>query len=523
MIIAIDTYQTLDLEKGEKVSNYEIEKIDGDVVYTVEEDKKGLALLQSKTNHSIDIVKPIYEYIGDFHSGIAIVGKDDFYTIINKQGKEILNEPYEDINYLGSNLYKVKKGNYLGVIDEKGNIIIDINSKSIDYYKFKEKEILVADKLKFSLRQKISYTFTSEYDPYVVLFGVTDKNGKAIIPFEYQTIIPISDQKLFACSKSGIWHIIDYQNNILKTLSKKYHHLEIVGNVACTYRKNYRGLIDLEGNEIIEVNNAKIRHSNGLIRLDKTSYTKKKWNHNYFVFDYEGNQICKADYKDDCWFEYVPINKRAFWFSKRSDYKDYMFYHGQFHSSQYSDAYVVDDGNYILVSEKMKSGVLDKNLSVIVEPQYDYIGCFNNGIFYFEVDERCGFINHNNIILKEFDKLSQNRKVKRDVEARVINGLLYYRFDNNWGIMSLDGQDILKPIKASRCQYLNEELILVDNYIFNINHLNISYNLDFYIDNEEIKHTFKNLEDRNQIINEINNLIKTPHKEAKTFKKVMKK
>lgn len=76
------------------------------------------------------VLPPIYDDIGDETMGMFPVLKNTKWTFVNRLGEEVFNQYWENINSFKQGLAFVKRNDLWGLIDFKGNLLIE--------YKFQE-------------------------------------------------------------------------------------------------------------------------------------------------------------------------------------------------------------------------------------------------------------------------------------------------------------------------------------------------------------------------------------------------
>lgn len=107
-----------------------------------------------------------YDYVSEFENGLAIVGKNNKYGVIDKIGKEIVNIKYEDkcLKRFENGLIGIKKGNKWTVLNENGKIV---SSKQYDTL-----EDCGGDIICISINKK---------------YGLMDKTGQEVIETIYDS------------------------------------------------------------------------------------------------------------------------------------------------------------------------------------------------------------------------------------------------------------------------------------------------------------------------------------------------
>lgn len=161
----------------------------------------------------------------------AVQDLDGQYVFINKSGEKVINDSFEEIRIYpeetGFKLIKngyvvVKKNGKYGLIDTKGNIVLDMQYDDLD--PFIEDLALAKKNNKYGFLDKdknIAIPF--EYDDAwsfrnglakvqiiknsIPKYGFVDKNGKQIIAVEYDEATSFYNGKAFV-KKDGRWGIL---------------------------------------------------------------------------------------------------------------------------------------------------------------------------------------------------------------------------------------------------------------------------------------------------------------------------
>src|SRR5690606_9510583 len=68
-------------------------------------------------------VQPVYDDVGQFISGLAIVMQKGQYGIINKSGEVVLPVRYDQIERLPTSRFELKTGDSKGLADKDGRLI----------------------------------------------------------------------------------------------------------------------------------------------------------------------------------------------------------------------------------------------------------------------------------------------------------------------------------------------------------------------------------------------------------------
>jgi len=142
------------------------------------------------------LLKPVYDYIGNFENGFTSIGLNDKQGIIDKGGMVIIEPIYESVIYKKP-YYTVKRDGKYGILSSAGKVIVPIDYNSIypvgnNFYfeKGLDKGLMTADKKVF--KQLKYQEIIPSYGALVIKedekYGVIDSSGKIIIPVVYESI-----------------------------------------------------------------------------------------------------------------------------------------------------------------------------------------------------------------------------------------------------------------------------------------------------------------------------------------------
>lgn len=160
----------------------------------------GLAVVRSKDSYLYGVIDkngsvviPLeYDYSGYFSENLLTVKKGEKWGVVDKTGSIIIPLEYDDIGVFSEGLASfAKDGNY-GYIDETGKVIISLSGNY-------ERASFAGEALSpFQDGFAIVYSQVRTSDNIMDMatyakWGVIDKTGKEVIPFEYDYISYFSD------------------------------------------------------------------------------------------------------------------------------------------------------------------------------------------------------------------------------------------------------------------------------------------------------------------------------------------
>lgn len=232
------------------------------------------------------IVIPMqYDKAWQFKNGLAKVERNNRYGLIDKSGKIIIPPQYNELNYFTDKLLRTRYNNQYELFDTQGNIISN----------------------KYDFIGNIDYGFAKikQKDKY----GLMDKNGKIIIPCEYDDILTLTKEPdLIAVKKNNAWGFVDKNNHtVIPFIYEQVWHFH---NGFAKIRNNQQyGIIDLTGKIIIPTQYQWLDDINeqGLIRFQQN---------NQFGFINRDNQIVipnQYEYIEQFNHDIAKAKKNGFW------------------------------------------------------------------------------------------------------------------------------------------------------------------------------------------------------------------
>jgi len=156
---------------------------EGKFIYVVKDSITGERIQGYLNSHTFQIViKAQFQACENFSNGLAIVEKNGYYGIINKEGNEVVPFKYNHIQQSGDKYLVTLSGRH-GMIDRSGKIIVPLEYEDYSYYG--------------------SHTIITKGG----LKGVMDRNGKILVVPKYDSIEPISDNVFYA-TKEGKRYLV---------------------------------------------------------------------------------------------------------------------------------------------------------------------------------------------------------------------------------------------------------------------------------------------------------------------------
>ena len=354
-------------------------------------DRKGNLLIEAKYQ---DV------FIPNQSKDVFFVYEDeDNYKILNKDGKEILND-YEDITYLETsepselvlekNVLRYKENNLYGLIDLDGNKITEpiyekitsltskpgnmcvtkdglcgvINAKGEEIIPLKYNSVTGDDYCTEAYGYTLAGYIVSIKTDTGIMYGYIDYTGEEILKPEYETITRALEYEdkddLYLIvrnnGKKGVFKngkkIIDFNYQSINYLSK--------GNIFVVEKVGKYGFYTNKGSEILPPKYSKYAVAGNYISVQKDGENK--------LFDLNGNLINTKTYSS-----MIEIENSSYFIAVKDD-GHYSVISKEFErEGNYTFVTYAFDDLFIFTTEDGKTGILDAWEGVKVEPTYDSI------------------------------------------------------------------------------------------------------------------------------------------------------
>ena len=237
------------------------------------------------------------------------------YRLISPRGKDLFSQDYDEIAIHGNGNYKVRKGNYYGIVSEQGKVLIPTVRQYVDIadydknfsgFRFKKdnryegtcnalgEQISISQRpmseseVMASIKSRGGYDDVTAWDNGGTKFfkvrknyryGLTDRNGNVIIPTEMEDL-GTAGTGYVKFKINGYWGIMNYQGRTIVPTSKGYTY---IGNYVSSQRtfpytmQGYKGEVGADGVErsrISTASNPSASSSSNSYRNETTTQTQ---------------------------------------------------------------------------------------------------------------------------------------------------------------------------------------------------------------------------------------------------------
>ncbi len=460
-----------DDDEEEEEEDDEEEEIDDTIVefedYTVT--KYGFIDKQGK-----QVIPCIYDSVYSFDDGITRVEQNGEWFFIDKKGNPMFkNRDIETSSEPG--LLKEKKNNLYGLIDLKGNQILDFIYDEIDNFSEGFAKVEKNNKIGYINKKGIEI-IACKYD-----YGYDFVNGFVNVTLDDKQIIINEIGEVI--SNSEYDEVNDFNEGLCKVgLEDKY------------------GFIDQKGKLIVPLMYDKA--SNFINGYSCVDYEGKK-----LLIDKFGKNTLKTDYD-----KILPFSDGLALVSQKDKY-GFIDVNGiEVIKCIYDDAESFSNG-LAEVELKSKKQLIDKTGKVLFDKDFDFIGSFQEDFVIIQVDSLWGFIDSKANKLTEF--------IYEDAES-FSNGLAAVKMDEKWGYINSLGKEVIPfeyesassftedLARVSQTQIIKREkfngIVLTNNYPVN-SYGDIQKLKDIIVkDFKQIRFISKNLQEDESAIKELINI-----------------
>ncbi len=308
-------------------------------------DKYGLI---NRNNDAIVSIK--YDLVGNFYSGLAVVANDIAYGFVNKNGEELIPLKLEYASDFENNYALIEVDSGKGMINTLGATVI-----------------------------APIYTWLEPFNEYGIsrakndtAYGLLDKNGSQILPFEYDRIGFFSEG-LAVVSKNGKYGYVNTKGEFVIDLKFDFIDQVMVwgemrNGKAKFYRDNKYGIIDSLGKEVFPA----IFQDVGDYKKEEWVAVKKreKWGYS------NSNLRLMIPYK----YDFAQSFLNGYGLVKMEDGFNFINEKEERIFAQSIESIQKVDTLYIIESKNLK-GIINSKIEAVLEVEYDVIEEYNSTYF----------------------------------------------------------------------------------------------------------------------------------------------
>ena len=255
----------------------------------------------NKNNGLVDsrgkvLLEPIYDYIGWFSEGLAVIKKDGKAGYINAKGEFVLPMVYEDAGAFSEGFAAAKRGNKWGYIDLNGQWVIKPQFYSAErFYEglaLVQKDYFTYGFIDRSGKPAFDKTFdfafgfnrglaTVEIDDK---WGAVDTSGNVVVPLDYFQLNDYGNEFLHAKlqTSGGIKEgMVDRSGNVRIPVEYDLVYMNDEAGLITVGKAGKWGVVDKENNIVIPIEHSEAIYFHG-------GYAKAQKDNKYGYFDTSG-------------------------------------------------------------------------------------------------------------------------------------------------------------------------------------------------------------------------------------------
>lgn len=323
-------------------------------------------------------------------NGLAIVSSKKHYGIINEKNVQIIKTEFDSIGYLQeqygeSDSYVGFKNKRLTLFNQKGVFIID-NIK--DYFK------------DFcSLNNKIKTIY--QVQGINGLVGIVDDKGNIMIPLNYEEIERFNGQNKTVVKYKGKYGLIDSNNTIVLPLENEYIESYKDEKYYIIKKKDKTGIVDYNFKTIFNF----VYQDISPCTYNKENRFIVRQNDKYGVIDRFGKVIIPFEYSEmSNWVEYGPGSD--YHFVTKNNKRGIISKEGKIIIPPIYDSLFYKSDKTIILSRKNKYGIVTIQNKPVIPFIYDMIyldfsdANKNVNRFYVQKNEKYFIIDNKNKVIK---------------------------------------------------------------------------------------------------------------------------
>ena len=377
-----------------------------------------------------------HSYEGEFSEGLAMVALNGKYGYIDMTGKEVIPCQYDRAKDFSEGLAAVEQNGKWGYIDKTGKEVVpffhsmDYGTYTLGYYFYKA----------YSFSDGLAMVVAPMPDGDMISY--IDKTGREIVPFQYVSAWSFSNG--FArVKRNDKWGCIDTTGKEVIPCQYDDRTGDISEGLAFVKQNGKWGYVDTTGKEVIPCQYDEVwSFSEGLAAVKQNG----KWGY----IDKTGNEVIPCQYE---WAESFSEGLAAVKLNGKCGYIDKT---GKVVvSCPYGLAYSFS-GGFAKVCMADKWGFIDKTGREVVPCQYEYVADFSEGLSHVMKDGKYGFIAINASApapAPQVQRTSQKLTVDgaaKDTEIYNIDGSNYFKLRDMAALLGGTGSQFSVEYDAAR-------------------------------------------------------------------------
>src|SRR5258708_26950035 len=410
----------------------------GSLRYAVENKEGKIALFSEEGKSITDFV---IDSVSTFYKGYAIVYQDQLQALIDRDGVTKLDSKYQSIKITEDGKVLTLLPNEWSFVSQKNEVVQKVFADELKYVDSKSFYIkrgnlwgVISEKLKSII--PVGYEGISDIDQgrHMVRLhskvGVIDSENKFVIPFLFDSLI--HHQIFFsAFNRRQGWQLLDANGKVLT--EHFYQQIKLLDPQNLLVKsKNFYGIISLQGKEFVHcvfdsisapVNDliaVKFKGKYGVINSNEDwkvapqDFPLQAINEEIYLQRQPDNQFVKTFAGEVKYFTPYPLkfNEKNFVESLPNGVEKMISYEAliieRSQSTQNTEAAFQQSESFLGIKKDGRFGFVDSNGKLRIANRYDSIGEFHEGLAAIKLIGKWGFVNTSDhvAINPNYDKAS---------------------------------------------------------------------------------------------------------------------
>ena len=355
------------------------------------------------------VIDFLYDGAESFYNDVAIVKVSGKYFLINKDGKPINNQKYDNLKFdHKGGLYIFMRNTKYGLLSLDGTILLDAIYDDIGY--FSEGVAIVKNGNKYGFIDKkgkqiveckynFAFSFSDGYASVVIdnKFGYINKKGELVIAALYDYAGPFHDGYaivLIETAKGPNCKVIDKNG---KTIHSDYELIARTKNCFITKKEDAYYIINKNGDKTF----LSTKYEN--IYVDTTlvnhylEYFYAEDEDTFYILDEQGKVVFEATNNgNEVWYLFdIDISTRNIWFAEyKGNNLTIKTTNGKTLEYEYSESVpeLFVENEKIILRKHNKFGVIDFNGTTLIGFNFDTITVTSDGYAIVEVNDKYGVV-----------------------------------------------------------------------------------------------------------------------------------
>jgi hypothetical protein len=361
-------------------------------------------------------IKPIYDWVSEFHEGAAVSVLNEKYGFINKNNAILIPFEYDETESFLNGLSVVSKNDKYGIINRTGEPIVPLIYDYIGSTKNEFISVELDSKYGFidhkgDLKVGLQYETVGDFNNGIAyvkqdgLFGIIDTNLMYVVKPKYQWIDNLKDTFIRVQEKDS-FGVINPKGEYL--VAPIYNQItEVENGYAIVVKDGKYGYLNERGEIVLPMT---LDYVEGVVNwggFNEIGYARIISENNFGLIDTLGKRFVPALFEDvgSVSPDLIAIKRHGKW-----GYCDYETKLKIPYNFDYADQF---SGDFAIVQFKNYYGIINKKGSYVIESEYEELIWFRDQIM-FKQEGLYGLMNldKEELLPKRYDKIEISKDGK---------------------------------------------------------------------------------------------------------------